>query len=506
MSEIFDFYIDKRKTNPNDNFLDVILPFPIEANEKQNLAIKIVNFKYLNNVYNISQELGNNIFNFDKTPIIYDGTIGSEVNIDYSTEFYDTDYIALKSSVNTTYSVATNTQTIEGDNNRIFYIHNNIVSGTNSIKNIFLDGDNTRSIDNFVLPNNSFLFESKEGKKQKIITAFKMSITHNGNAITQAESFTLNIFGSDDNSNFTAIDKYSPNPPTDVDFAINSATGIDVIASTSGGGSNFRDLQNNISYKYYKVEITANNVITLANYKLTNLILKEKTYNYNTINVALTNTQIPTRIVRTIPDGIYKSSTFLQTINNLLLTNKLVLTLNASTNKLIITNSNTLASTTLVNSFKPTVDLGGFITSNPAISYGDAIYKIIIGNQNWKISYGIENESILLQTEIYNADKNINLTNFSKLLLTSSLCMKNSTQNELIEGQNNTDGIGDILLNIDNDYVPFSYIIYNNTQSLSSKLCNKIISNIRFNFYNDRSKSVYIDDCFIQFQIIKSKK
>ena len=160
----------------------------------------------------------------------------------------------------------------------------------------------------------------------------------------------------------------------------------------------------------------------------------------------------------------------------------------------------------MINSFKPTVDLGGFITTNPAITYSDAIYKILIGNPNWKISYGIENQFILLQSEKHNADKNINLTNFSKLLLTSSLCMKNSTQNELIEGQDNTDGIGDILLNIDNDYVPFSYIIYNNTQSLSSKLCNKTISNIRFNFYNDRSKIVYLDDCFIQFQIIKSKK
>ena len=201
---------------------------------------------------------------------------------------------------------------------------------------------------------------------------------------------------------------------------------------------------------------------------------------------------------------MYKSSIFLKKINELLLTSKLIFAIEQTTNKITINNSNTLATTSLINSFKPTVNAGGFITAIPTITYPNYFIKILTGNKNFINFYGIKNDSEL-SSSLYTAENNINFTNFSKLYLCSNLLFTIPSHNDIITINNNS-GIGDVILSLDNDEIPFSYIKYINNNSLQNKLSNKIISNIKFRFFNDKSQIVYLNDVVISFQIIKSKK
>ena len=68
---IYNFYIDKKLTNLNDNFVDIKLEHPLICDEiDEYFKIKLVDFSYLNNEYNVSQKLENNIIKLEKTPII----------------------------------------------------------------------------------------------------------------------------------------------------------------------------------------------------------------------------------------------------------------------------------------------------------------------------------------------------------------------------------------------------------------------------------------------------
>ena len=60
---IFSYFIDKRSKNKNDEYIDINLEYPIETTDYEYLKIKLCDFKFLNNIYNISSTLMNNQFN-----------------------------------------------------------------------------------------------------------------------------------------------------------------------------------------------------------------------------------------------------------------------------------------------------------------------------------------------------------------------------------------------------------------------------------------------------------
>ncbi len=57
---VFNFFIEKTKNDANE--ITINLDYPIECNDKERLSVKLVDFKYLNSAYNISEALHNNIF------------------------------------------------------------------------------------------------------------------------------------------------------------------------------------------------------------------------------------------------------------------------------------------------------------------------------------------------------------------------------------------------------------------------------------------------------------
>ena len=76
---IFNFYIDKRKTCKDKDYLDIILDYPIEITDYEYMKIKLVDFKFLNSIFNISSNLMNNQFNIRRYSKTYTFSYGGSL-------------------------------------------------------------------------------------------------------------------------------------------------------------------------------------------------------------------------------------------------------------------------------------------------------------------------------------------------------------------------------------------------------------------------------------------
>jgi len=485
MSETYSFYIDKAKNNKNSNHIDVNIPYPIIANNKEKLSIKMIDFKYLNNVYNISPELQNNTITLRKERDTYNPTITSQLRLPLDTILFKADLpTVLKDDAVLDVSVALNKQTITSGNYKITYFNSYITNNFNYFKNVFILDNQTNKIIQFANPDSYFILETSV-IQDMVITGYSFAVSNSTSNNEITTTFIITIQGSNDNITYTTIQK-TEETDNDVIFPMYN----NIANFTKKSTNAYRDLTNNQSYKYYKISFTTSQQSNSNILDLTNLQFRYAPYNLVLSTVPTT----PLNIQMTIPEGFYKSSTFIKTINDLLEPHYIKATLSPLTNKIELLN------TTPIQNPVSTLTYVSYIVILPT-----AI--ITFSNQNIKTTYGIDSEQITLQRNIaYIANNNINLTNFSKLIITTALNFHNKTHNEIVQGSDNATGIGNILTCIDNDEVPFSYIKYTNHEMLQHKLGNKSISNIRFSFYNERSNEVHLSDAFIHFQIVKSKK
>jgi hypothetical protein len=68
---IYNFYVDKIKNNKNNKYLEIKPNYPIELTDNQYATVKLCDFKYLNNLYNISETLQNNTLVLKSTQYDY---------------------------------------------------------------------------------------------------------------------------------------------------------------------------------------------------------------------------------------------------------------------------------------------------------------------------------------------------------------------------------------------------------------------------------------------------
>ena len=160
----------------------------------------------------------------------------------------------------------------------------------------------------------------------------------------------------------------------------------------------------------------------------------------------------------------------------------MVITIDTYTNKLIFTNTKNYT----INS----------INSNP-----NGKLELQFLNQNIKDNFGSDVDIVELVAGANTLNKNINLTNFAKLIISTSLNHQEKTHNELLNGNELSTGIGNILAWLSNDHIPFSYINYVNNEQLEYRIDNKSINNIVMSFYNEKSQQLTIDNCLLHLQI-----
>ena len=472
----FDFYLDKRKYNKNDKHIDIKLDYPIEIKDYEYLKVKLVDFKFLNNIYNISANLMNNQFNIRSYSKIYQyiTTIHNEYTDDgfytpFGSNAFDTGgFVVVTDDINANTSTLS---TIEKNHSYVYY--SDLITSSPTPpdywwKNIF--ADNTTPNSRRMLLEKDLKYIEIQDTDNRIIMFFNVSFMK-PTTIAQDTIVTFKIQRFNDTTNL-----YEDASTLNLTFTQNELYYYDY---------EMRLTNPQASSKY---RIICDTVTTFETY-ITELRGFRETYAFD--NGALSNTPIETTL--TIPDGFYKASTFTSTLNTLLTNFNLTISINPYTNKLKITNN---------NDFTPTIS--SLIDNN-------AVLDLILPNiENMKENWGI-NESYQQYINIplnsyYEGDTNINLINLSKIIITTNLNFTNKTHNDLIKGNNLATGIGNVLHWINNDEPPFTCINYHNYDNIDYKIENKFIQNIRLSFYNEKSQELVLDNALIHLQIKKYQK
>jgi len=487
---IYPFYIDKRLNCETKNYIDVKLFYPIIAEEDEKLYLEINNIQYVNNLYNVSQYLQNNIISLIKTYYIYDqvnvtSSAGNEINIDLLNEFYDiTLQTADKLKESTTQNFNDNTKifTMENTNYKLHYKadddYNTILQGTDpfyngaSYNNIFSNDTNAKL--QFNEYQNYIIIENKNNYTD-LLKKISFAVDYDGSvSLSYNVAIDLIIDGSNDGVNYANIGTLIPNMSR-IEFDIGSGAikkeKLNIFYNTTH------------PYKYYKIYFSTNIVeaqTTLQNaFKLNYLELNKAEYQLQPTS------QSPVTHNIIIPDGYYRVSNYITTLNGLLESHNITLTYNNITNKIEVLNN------TSHEPYYNSVDENGNV-------------YMFLGTRNIQINFGSNTSSFLLpRGETYILHNGINLINSQKIILTTNLELENNTHNEIIGGNDLATGLGNIVTWLNNDTPPLSCVNYENIQNKKYRLNNKSISNIIFYIYNEKSQQIALDNMLINFSIIK---
>jgi len=466
---IYDYYVDKRRFHKQDSFIDIILDYPIDVTEYEYLRVKLCDFKFLNNIYNISSSLMNNQFNIRRYSKTYTYVYGgSELYFD-DTGFFD-DQNALIATE--TIDAIANTDTITNGELSLVY-HHELINEISYWVNILNDTPDT-------------------SRKMSMLKDYRW----------------FEII-SDDNNRITTLDcvfykdSYIASSTTDVTIKLqryNETTSL------------YEDIDSQIiTFQNTSLEEQISKTLTFTNPVATN---KYRLIYDTSIELGLpfdlyllklqANKQIPVydagtidapvQHTITIPDGFYKASNLKTTLNDLLSNYKLTASVDNITNKLKITNDNP--------TFVPTID--DLIDDNYQLDL--VIPNIPNMLENFGITSSYEQYINVPFNSYYEGDTNINLINLSKIVITTNLNFQQKTYNDLIRGNDMFRGFGNILAWCDLDIAPMTCLNYRNYEDLSYRIENKHVDRIRLNFYSEKSQPLHIDNALIHLQIKKLQK
>jgi len=472
----YSFYVDKKKNNLDNKELIVIPQYPIINDPEESiLKLKLINFKFLNNIYNISNNLMNNKFNIRKTTKTFTFTYGGSELFLNDTGFFDANNALLVDEV---IDITLHQSTITYDNTSLTYYNTaDITDDTASYwENILKDtvDGSTRKMKlqdtyvNFIEITSderitsfdiTFYRDSSISSPVSIDIVLQKYNTLSGlwdNIDIETLSFAiLNVDEEQISKTFSAIDATnSISPSPDDKYRITSNTG-------------------SVPFPLYIIKLQANKQIPI--------------FDNGTEDSPIENTII-------IPDGFYKISTLKKILNDLLTSYKISISFNEYTNKIKFTNDNT--------TFTPTIE--DLIDNNFKLDL--VIPNIENLKENLGITDSYEQYIPIPFNSYFEGNTHVNLMNFSKIIIVTNLAFKNKTHNDILNNGNVYGrGIGDVLCWIDSDIAPFSCINYTNYERVDYELQNNHINYITFRFYNEKSQELYLDNCLINFEIIKEK-
>ena len=464
---IWDFYLDKRKNNKKDEYVDIILDYPIEIDEGEYLKVKLVDFKFLNNLYNISSTLMNNAFNIRRYSKTYTYVYGGSELFLTDTGFFDDQNALL---VTETIDIPTHQSSITYDNTTLTYYNTaDITDDTASYwQNILNDSvDVSRKMklhDTYI-----YFIEIISNER---ITSFDC-VFYRDTSISSPVSIDIVL------QKYNTLSGFWDNIDIEtLSFAILNVN-EEQISKT------FTTISPEPNDKYRITSNTASVPFTLYILKL-QADKQIPIYDAGTIDTPVIHTI-------TIPDGFYKASTYKNTLNDLLTSYKITTSIDSLTNKIKFANDNI--------TFVPTI--ADLVDDNYQID-------LVIPNiPNMLENIGITNYQEYIYVPFnsyYESDTHINLINLSKMIITTNLNFQNKTHNEIIKGNEIHRGLGNILCWIDTDIAPFSCVKYNNWDDLCYKIVNKHITSIRLNFYSEKSQPIYIDNGLFHLQVKKLQK
>lgn len=464
---IYNYYVDKRKNNKKDEYVDVILDYPIDVTDYEYLKVKLVDFKFLNNLYNISSTLMNNAFNIRRYSKTYTYVYGGSELFLNDTGFFDDQNALL---VNEVINIPTHQSTITYDNTSLTYYNTaDITDDTASYwENILND---TADVSRKMKLHDTYTYFIEITSDERI-TSFDCIFykdTYVGGSTT-----AVDIILQKYNTTTTTWDIVQTNTITFANSVPQEQISKTFTTISPEPNDKYRITSNTASVPFtlYIIKLQADKQIPI--------------YDAGTIDTPVIHSI-------TIPDGFYKASTYKNTLNDLLTSYKITTSIDSLTNKIKFANDNT--------TFTPTIT--DLVDDNYQID-------LVIPNiPNMLENIGISNYQEYINVPFnsyYESDTHINLINLSKMIITTNLNFHNKTHNEIIKGNDMHRGLGNILCWIDTDIAPFSCVKYNNWDDLSYKIENKHITSIRLNFYSEKSQPIYIDNGLFHLQVKKLQK
>ena len=488
MTTTYNFFIEKN--NYESNELMINLDYPIECMEKERLVLKLVNFKYLNSAYNISEALDNNKFNITSFIAGYNEYFRSDVAENYTYPGHDVAQTLIDGFVRH-HHLDTLEEVFIGHNYSLYYgmpinqppmLQGYTPQGqpiyyTYLVANMFLNVQSF-SILYFDLPHQNYIKLYKKHTTnwddklilQKIYIHMMFSNEGNVNQYGATINITFKVEVSNDNVTYATLSGITNNTITFAPYASTSSTYI--------------NLNNTTDYNYYKISILSRN-FEYAN----KLIVVDKMLFYKAYNYIVNTPEINTSTLITIPDGFYNVDNLISTINTA--SSQITMTKQQYTNKITITNETPI---TVIN-----------IANPPQVIPELRQLKFI--NKTTANMYGFNDVNIILNNAPITSERYINIMNFSKIIISTDLTFPENTTNDISNDKSvYTKGIGNIIDWIDADEPPFTCIKYKNIENITNKINERHLQSFKIMFCNEKSMPLVLDNFMLHLQIIKYKK
>jgi hypothetical protein len=503
MTSTQDLFIDSESTGSYNNF-DIHLPHPIIIEEDEKAYICLKDFQQLNSIYNISSDLQNNTFGIVKTERTYFRTpSGTPVAYFNNTDLFSTTGIYTDYPItNPAWDGVAHTETITpnaGDYTIRLYDPTITTTYANApitsvkLRNIFRPTAETNYTT--FAPDDYIIYYNKttptSGRFMDDMTFSIMNVASALNNPTNAVYITLKLWSSIDGITWVQNAVNGGNPT--IGFNVGEWTYTTTRATTF-------TVSVDDTYSYHRVSFDPTGFASPADMKtkirFKQLYLRRSpsfTENF-TDGVVLTN--------YTIEDGAYS-------LTNLNLYLNYLLRLNVSPNLAFTTSYPSQPFLTAQNKH-----ILAWSSTEPAFIYTsqdktDNTYQVeITFNATLKKMLGwVSSVAILKNNTPIEATNYINLINFKKIVLTSSLQLTTKPYTFLNKTYTKSSGIGDIFAWISKDIAPFQYINWTNTTDAKIEIDDKLITKINFKLTNEYLQVLNdIPPCNFHLQIIIEKK
>ena len=203
---VFNFYVDT-STIDERNKAEIILDTPIQTQPNEYLEVKVIDISMMNDNYNISSNLKNNIFIIERTEVYYE-IIPSNPKVSSPiinvTDFYHSE--SGNNLLNTIFrDDADGYEFIRNTDYQIYFYDTRILEGDNNhlIHNVFYDIDITDTMRLSETHDTHFVIENRAEDDYDFLDRVEVGLINDGNTIPTETTFTFSVSYSNDNETYT---------------------------------------------------------------------------------------------------------------------------------------------------------------------------------------------------------------------------------------------------------------------------------------------------------------
>ena len=506
MTATHDLYIDTEALGSYNDF-SVFLPHPIILEEDENAFICLKDFQSLNSMYNISSDLQNNTFTILHTTRTYTRTpvVGSVPYIDDVDIFQQAGGNIYKPILNSVNDLIAHTETLIPNANAFtiklydstITTSGSVIPANSKFQNIF---DTSLSSAFMTFTNTDYLvyYNYNNPTDSRFVSSCEV-VLENYALIATAPTTTvyvgIQVWGSADGITWIELLPVGSNVITwqtnewataiqktiTFTFSVSGAFQYHKVSFLPAGFTSPADLKTKIKFKRILLLRNSAFVETIADSTITyNKTIEDGFYSLANLN-ALLNYYLSLHISSNLAFSNYPAGKSFLTAQN-----KQVLSWSSSQPYYAYTEADKVD-----ESYKVEIQFNGILRKMLGWITPTSTGTIILFRTNNNIT----------------APNYLNLINFKKILLTSSLKLTTKPYTFLNKTYTKSSGIGDIFAWIPKDITPFSYINWQNPTDYKIQIDDRIITKINFKLINEFAQVLNdMPSCCFHLQIIRERK